>query len=475
MGRLDQQVKVRGYRIELGEIETLMRQHDAIDDCALSVREVRAGDTRLIAYVVWKNSPISLSELREHLRQQLPPYMVPQHLEALGELPRTLNNKLDRKVLQSWNLTQMSAGESRQGPETSTEKWLALCWGEVCGNHDINKYDNFFDIGGHSLLSIQVIHKVQAHFNVELKPRDLLLESLHQLAELIDQTTKTAATESSAAKGLSDETNKTELHSPATQTIHPVFFGDSKLPLYGVIHEPGAGAYRSKAILFSSPIGHEYFRNYRMTQLLATSLAKQGFYCMRFDYHGVGDSTGEFSTQSIEEWQQDLIKAYEELKARAGVEQVVCVASRLGASIATLANTKCQFNELVLWDPILNGSDYLGKLDTLQKQVLTQNWHFSVRRKSSDLKQGEYLGYQYCTKLQKQIDSLRLADQLNSLNDTPCTVISTTEDESLSATGGQHINYQHIDDEGNWYFYKDIDRSISTHNINQFILKSLSQ
>ncbi|WP_156492109.1 amino acid adenylation domain-containing protein, partial [Oleiphilus sp. HI0123] len=94
MGRLDQQVKVRGYRIELGEIETLMRQHDAIDDCALSVREVRAGDTRLIAYVVWKNSPISLSELREHLRQQLPPYMVPQHLEALGELPRTLNNKL---------------------------------------------------------------------------------------------------------------------------------------------------------------------------------------------------------------------------------------------------------------------------------------------------------------------------------------------------------------------------------------------
>ncbi|WP_231878205.1 non-ribosomal peptide synthetase, partial [Oleiphilus sp. HI0117] len=191
MGRLDQQVKVRGYRIELGEIETLMRQHDAIDDCALSVREVRAGDTRLIAYVVWKNSPISLSELREHLRQQLPPYMVPQHLEALGELPRTLNNKLDRKALESLPLSESSSlgKEEVRAATTATELKLLSIWQEVINKPISNINENFFDLGGHSLLIAQIIHRVEMDMSVQLKFSDLYeFADIESLAKKIDQS-----------------------------------------------------------------------------------------------------------------------------------------------------------------------------------------------------------------------------------------------------------------------------------------------
>ncbi|WP_231882928.1 condensation domain-containing protein, partial [Oleiphilus sp. HI0132] len=171
-----------------------MRQHDAIDDCALSVREVRAGDTRLIAYVVWKNSPISLSELREHLRQQLPPYMVPQHLEALGELPRTLNNKLDRKALESLPLSESSSlgKEEVRAATTATELKLLSIWQEVINKPISNINENFFDLGGHSLLIAQIIHRVEMDMSVQLKFSDLYeFADIESLAKKIDQSQHT--------------------------------------------------------------------------------------------------------------------------------------------------------------------------------------------------------------------------------------------------------------------------------------------
>ncbi|MFT7185564.1 MAG: amino acid adenylation domain-containing protein [Pseudohongiellaceae bacterium] len=193
LGRLDQQVKVRGFRIELGEIETLLRQHPNVEDCALSVREVRAGDSRLMAYIVWHGEALTMTDIRTFLRQQLPPYMIPQNIESLEALPRTLNNKLDRKALQNRQLSN-SPVQSIQPPETKNEIWLATLWQEFTGCETISRHDNFFDIGGHSLLSIQVIHKIFETYKVELKPRDMLLENLNQLAlklPLDKQTIKT--------------------------------------------------------------------------------------------------------------------------------------------------------------------------------------------------------------------------------------------------------------------------------------------
>ncbi|MFV1872010.1 MAG: amino acid adenylation domain-containing protein [Oleiphilus sp.] len=463
MGRLDQQVKVRGYRIELGEIETLMRQHPAIDDCALAVREVRAGDTRLIAYVIWQDQPQSLADIRQHLRQQLPPYMIPQHLESLSELPRTLNNKLDRKALQTLALSHSAEVSEQQAPDTEKEIWLAQLWTEIAGCKNVAKYDNFFDIGGHSLLSIQVIQRVMDTFGVELKPRDLLLESLYQLALKLEDNPQ--------ANPQSAVLPHESVH---LDQVKPFYFGDSASPLYGVIHEPAGGKYRHKAILLCSPTGHEYFRTYRMMQLLAGSLAKLGYYCMRFDYHGMGDSSGEFNQMDLSHWQADLKTACDELRAASACEEVLCIGSRLSAPLALSAQPSCYFSEFIFIDPIMNGQSHIEKLKQVQTSVLSKIWHFTIKRRQTELKEGEILGYDYSELLLNDINALSTQHLLATTN-TPVKLL-WSEKESVSDVldGTDKVSSVVVEDEGNWYFYKDIDRSISTHKINQYIIESLS-
>jgi len=189
LGRLDQQVKVRGFRIELGEIETLMRQHPAIEDCAVTVKEERAGDVRLVAYVVWQQNSLTLTEVRNHLKTQLPPYMIPQHVETMTELPRTLNGKLDRKSLAQKTVTN-DVRRTSVAPNKELEIWLAAIWADVLNAPTVAKFDNFFDLGGHSLLSMQVIHKVKDQRGLELAPRQLLLDNLSEICESLESQIK---------------------------------------------------------------------------------------------------------------------------------------------------------------------------------------------------------------------------------------------------------------------------------------------
>ncbi|MDX1473349.1 MAG: amino acid adenylation domain-containing protein, partial [Reinekea sp.] len=186
LGRMDQQVKVRGYRIELGEIETLLRTHEAVEDCAVSVKEERAGDARLIAYVVWRGSPLTMTDVRNYLKVQLPSYMLPQHVETLSELPRTLNGKLDRNALVKASSLRNQT-EVNLPAETEMEKALARIWCSVIGIDSVAKTDHFFDVGGHSLLSMQVIHTVRDELGLQVTPRQLLLDSLTEIASQLDQ------------------------------------------------------------------------------------------------------------------------------------------------------------------------------------------------------------------------------------------------------------------------------------------------
>jgi len=184
MGRLDSQVKVRGYRIELQEIESIMRQHESIIDCALSVKEERAGDARLVAYVVWKDKALTMTELREYLRNWVPAYMVPQHITALAELPVTPNGKLDRNNLPDIFSTAAKASDYI-APRSKEERWLADIWKQMLEVKQVGIYDNFFELGGHSLLSMKVIHQMAETSGVVLNPRDLLLDTLQTIAAKI--------------------------------------------------------------------------------------------------------------------------------------------------------------------------------------------------------------------------------------------------------------------------------------------------
>ncbi|HVO12180.1 MAG TPA: amino acid adenylation domain-containing protein, partial [Vicinamibacteria bacterium] len=164
LGRADHQVKLRGFRIELGEIETALREHAEVRDAAVLLREEPAGGRQLVAYVVGaRGGGEGWDGLRDHLRRRLPEYMVPAAFVALPALPLTPNGKLDRRSLPAPPSAVERLGDVA-APATEVERTVAAVWREVLGTAAIGIDDSFFDLGGHSLLLIQVHERLARTF-----------------------------------------------------------------------------------------------------------------------------------------------------------------------------------------------------------------------------------------------------------------------------------------------------------------------
>jgi amino acid adenylation domain-containing protein len=189
LGRLDDQVKIRGFRIEPGEVESAIAAYPGVREARVMMREDQPGDKRLVAYVV---GIADADELRAHLRQGLPEYMVPQAIVALERLPLNANGKVDRKALPLPEYA--SAEEAYVAPRTPTEEVLAGIWAELLVRERVGAEENFFDVGGHSLLATRVAARVRGVFGVELPLRTLFERSvLSELAAEIDRLRGTGA------------------------------------------------------------------------------------------------------------------------------------------------------------------------------------------------------------------------------------------------------------------------------------------
>lgn len=159
LGRLDDQVKIRGYRIELGEVEAVLTQHPAVREAVVVAREDEPDQKRLVAYVVANVEPPTTSELRRFLKEKLPEYMVPATFVMLEALPRLPNGKVDRRALPMSDQARATLDTAFVAPRTPIEKILAEIWSEVLGITPIGVYDNFFDLGGDSILSLRIVAK----------------------------------------------------------------------------------------------------------------------------------------------------------------------------------------------------------------------------------------------------------------------------------------------------------------------------
>ena len=161
-GRIDGQVKVRGYRIELGEVEVALEKHPAVAHAVASVREDRPGLRRLVGYFVPRpGREAGTNDLRRHLGALLPDYMVPSAFVALDSLPRTPSGKIDRLALPAPEMRRPALEVPYAAPQTAVQRTLAEVWADRLGLDRVGLDDNFFDLGGNSLLSIQCIAQLE--------------------------------------------------------------------------------------------------------------------------------------------------------------------------------------------------------------------------------------------------------------------------------------------------------------------------
>jgi len=201
LGRVDHQIKVRGFRIELGEIEAVLRRQAGVGECVVVAREDRPGDRRLVAYAVTGDlvpdadlvpdedllpdaeTDSEQERILEGLRQELPVYMVPSALVLLPSLPLTRNGKVDRKALPEPQWREQRSLET-EAPSSSAEKILAGIWSEVLGIDDVGIHDNFFRLGGDSILSIQIVTRA-AQQGLRLTPQNLFQQqTIGELAQV---------------------------------------------------------------------------------------------------------------------------------------------------------------------------------------------------------------------------------------------------------------------------------------------------
>ncbi len=243
VGRIDNQVKVRGFRIELGEIENILARHPGIRQAAVLAREDNPQDKRLVAYIVPRPElDLTTDRLRSYLKDQLPEYMIPSAFVLLDDLPLTPNGKIDRKALPSPDQNRLGIGGRYQSPRTTMEQALAGIWAEVLGVDKVGIHDNFFDLGGHSLVAVRLVNLIKRKIGLTLRIAHIYqAPTVKQMAGILDN--REAATLFSSLVPLQTKGAK-----PAFYWVHGdssnaylTRYLDAEQCLYGLQHQSTDG------------------------------------------------------------------------------------------------------------------------------------------------------------------------------------------------------------------------------------------
>ncbi len=185
LGRKDDQVKIRGYRIELQEIESILLQHSSIKEAIVCVYNGSYENSCLVAYIVSQdNQKLNIENIRNHLSNFLPQYMLPSYYIILDKLPLNINGKVDRKKLPKPKESLLS--EACVAPRNAQEQKLANIWGKILQKSSVGINDNFFDQGGDSITAVQFIAQIRKEFGIEVSIRSIFdAPTIEQLSELL--------------------------------------------------------------------------------------------------------------------------------------------------------------------------------------------------------------------------------------------------------------------------------------------------
>ncbi|RZM28004.1 MAG: amino acid adenylation domain-containing protein, partial [Pedobacter sp.] len=198
IGRIDEQVKIRGFRVELGEIESVLQEHDKIKQAVVIAKESTDGSKRLIAYVV-PQDVYKKEDLVNYLKGRLPEYMVPALWVELEQLPVTKNGKVDKRALPDIEFSNLLS-EEYIAPQTETEMILAEIWKELLGVEQVSTQDNFFEIGGHSLMVIKMVSHIKKDFELSI-PISVLFKftTIEELSKYLEWEKSTSQSEDTSS------------------------------------------------------------------------------------------------------------------------------------------------------------------------------------------------------------------------------------------------------------------------------------
>ena len=184
----------------------------------------------------------------------------------------------------------------------------------------------------------------------------------------------------------------------------PLFFGADQ-GLFGIYHPPVAPA--TQAVLLCPPLGQDHIRSHRLYRQLANALAAAGMPALRFDFHGSGDSAGDSTDIRWDRCLADTTAAAAELRQLSGCDRIALFGARLGGSVALAAATNVKPDRVVAWDPVLNGADYVARLDALQDSLRIDTRRFDQAR-TAEAAAGQWQGFTIDARLRQQLAELQL-------------------------------------------------------------------
>jgi amino acid adenylation domain-containing protein len=434
VGRLDDQLKVRGRRFELGEIESVAARHPRVKRAAARAFQRGKGGTEIsLALVAADEIDLDVDELRAFLERRLPDYLVPGHIVVLDELPLTPNGKIDRDRLP---LPDSPRRGKHLEPKTSEEEFVLRSTRDLLGHDRVELTDNFFEAGGHSLLSMHLIARIQRETGARISPNLLLFNSLRFVAASINPE----------QANLVDDGPPSNAVAPARRD-EPIRFGRDA-GLFGILH-PAVAEPRADPVLICPPIGWEYYKSHWALRNLARNLSEAGHDAFRFDYAGTGDSLGEASAFSVEDWTKDIADARATLRSGAGSDSQILVGLRFGGALATVSALRdSSVQQLILWDPVVSGADHLASLVEMHTRFFERQDPRSAMRQSGD----ELLGSPYPKRLREAMGrvDLRLLDWDVDFDVVLVASADRPEYQELVEASHGRIELEVVDDASGW-------------------------
>jgi amino acid adenylation domain-containing protein len=479
-GRIDHQIKVGSYRIEPGEIESAINQHSGVCE-SLVVYEQIGNQKVLIAFVATQVKPPCVQSCDLHsldaqsldaqalalfLREHLPAYMIPQRFLFVDRFPKTLNGKIDRHALPSVDRAVAPVRQSDPQELDKVERELASIWSEVLQVSKIGREDNFFFLGGSSLLVTRVIAKIKQRFNLELPVRDVFANPvLQSLAGFLKITL-----------GETDPPSPRAIRSAAhIPKMEAQFLASGDERLFSIFY-PARGTSRNHPVLICGSVGHEYARSHRNLQQMAQLLSENGFDVLRFDYSATGNSSGACGSWLPEQWCSDIQNAASWLRKRVASATFSAIGLRLGATLLSNA-VGLGAERAIFWDPALTGASFLATLTSFQSRAERDYVRYSIRRNAEP---HQFYGLVSSERAVSELAKLRLTWQneqafarsvLLTTKNYWCEEVSRNQQFGLPQTKNHH----QVDDEVMWHFPQFTEKAFSSAKSYRWILDQLTE